>query len=127
MNDEQLDGLLSVLKSSSCEPGSVDLGLEQRLIKEQRRMSTRRRRVKMAIALVAVFLMSGVGFVATGGDTMVARYAAASPQERDQITESPVVSYVHGLLQHVHDHLRRLHGPGPDHAEQDLHSYEERN
>ncbi len=86
-------------------------------------MTVRRRRMKLAIAVAAVFMLSGVGFVAAGGDTMLARYAAATPQEKEEITESPVISYVHGLLRHVHDHLRRLHGPGPDQTEQELHSY----
>jgi hypothetical protein len=125
MNDEQLDGLLKALKSSWREPDAIDHRLEERLIKEQGKMTVRRRRVKLAIAVAAVFLVSGVGFVASGGDMMVARYAAASPQESEKITESPVLTYMHGLLRHVHDHLRRLHGPGPDHTEQDLHSYDE--
>lgn len=122
MNNEQLDCFLNELKSSSPEPSAIDIHLEQRLIKEQGKMTVRRRRMKLAIAVAAVFLLSGVGFVAAGGDTMLARYAAATPQEKEEITESPVLSYVHGLLRHVHDHLRHLHDVGPDHTEQELHS-----
>jgi hypothetical protein len=114
MNNDQLDGLLSKLKSNLAEanprdPISVDLVLEQRLLQSQRKISMKRRRMKLAAALAVVFFLGGAGFVAAGGEAML----MPKPKDATQSApprEGPILRHIHQFLRHIHDHF---HIPSP--------------
>lgn len=122
MNDEQLDGLLKALKSSSQEPASIDPGLEARLIKETKKMKSGRRRMKYVVIAAAALIVGGTGFVASGGEAMVQNYLEPRAPGEEGV-ERP--SYWSRMIHHIHAHFRQWHGHGPDQKDKELHSYDE--
>lgn len=124
MNDEQLHGFLSGLKSDGAEAKSADtpinLALEQRLLQTQRKMNMNRRRTKFAIALAAVVFLGGAGFVLAGGESMLMRQDGSGEQSGEW-REGPILRHIHQVLRHIHDHFAPH---GGDRIERELHSYE---
>lgn len=125
MNDDQLDGFLSELKSSGAtgKPADLatDLVLEQRLLQKQRSMNMNRRRTKFALALAAIVFLGGTGFVLAGGESLLIRQTSTEG-EQGEWREGPVLRHIHQFLRHIHDHFG-MHGP--DRRSPELHSYDE--
>jgi hypothetical protein len=113
MNDDQLEACLRSLKSSSREPDTIDSHLEERMMDLSSKIKTRRRRTKRAVVIMALFLVSGMGFVALGGDSAVMNYISPS-MEKD--AEGNAVPYDFSLakwMRKMHDHLwEHFHGHG---------------
>lgn len=105
MNEDQLDVRLRDLKSSSREPDTFDTCLEDRIMELSACTTKKRRRTKKLAALMAVFLVSGTGFVALGGDSAVVNYISPST-EKD--ADGNIVPHDFSLgkwFHKIHDHL----------------------
>lgn len=111
MNHEQLDHYLKNLKSSSSEPGTFDPEIEQRMLAEFAMLQVnRRRRYRITVALCIVFALA-TGLLASGSDVAVANYFGVQTSVDDEgHVEFGYRSLWSRMIDHVHDHLRQLHG-----------------
>lgn len=81
MNEDQLDVRLRDLKSSSRGPDTFDTCLEDRIMKLSTCATKNRKRTQKLVAMMAVLLVAGTGFVALGGDSAVVNYISPSTEK----------------------------------------------
>ena len=105
MNDDQLEARLRDLKSSSREPDRLDTSLEDRMMKLSTCTTKNRIRTKRLVAVMAVFLAMGTGFVALGGDAAVVNYISPSTEKDADGNIVPHDFSVGKWFHEVHDHL----------------------
>lgn len=111
MNDDQLEARLRDLKSSSREPDRLDTCLEDRIKKLSTSTTKNRIRTSRLVALMAILLVTGTGFVALGGDAVEVNYISPS---REKDADGKIVPHDFSLgkwFHEVHNHLwNHFHG-----------------
>lgn len=114
MNDDQLEMCLRNLKSSSREPDTIDNNLEERMMGLSSKIKMSRRRTKRIITVMALVLLSGTGFVALGGDSVVMNYIAPSHEKDTEGNPIPsdfsLGKWLHKIHDHVWEHFKSRHG-----------------
>ena len=116
-NDNQLlEACLRKLKSSSREPEEIDERLEERMMELNLNVRKKRTRTKRVATVLALLLVSGTGFVALGGDSVVMNYIAPSNEKDAQGNPVPYDfdwgNWFHSIHNHLWEHFHGHHNTG---------------
>ena len=114
MNDDQLEARLRDLKSSLREPDKLDTCLEDRIMALSTCTTKKCNRKKRLVAVMAVLLVTGTGFVALGGDSAVVNYISPSTEKDAEGNIVPhdfsLGKWFHQVHDHLWEHFHRHHG-----------------
>jgi hypothetical protein len=73
-SDKRLEHAMQSLKARSCRGASLDLTLEDRIMKEFQGIQRTRRRIKTSLLTMLTFFVFGSGFTAAGGVEIVKQW-----------------------------------------------------
>lgn len=114
MNEDPLETRLRDLKSSPCGPDTFDTCLEDRMMELSTYTMKKRIRTKRFVAMMAVILVAGTGFVALGGDSAVVNYISPSTEKDAEGNIVPhdfsLGKWFHEIHDHVWEHFHGRHG-----------------